>query len=125
MYDEWNGNNYVTIETDELAIIEAEIASIDANINDMDSSALSDSIKDETLVILDIWKRFIRKNYYRIYSKDSDRCTVYVPIFKQYYYKLLTTYSDLDLLRSNPKLRPILISIFTIGKILDMGMDKK
>lgn len=125
MYDEWNGNNYVTIETDELAIIEAEIASIDANINDMDSSALSDSIKDETLVILDIWKRFIRKNYYRIYSKDSDRCTVYAPIFKQYYYKLLATYSDLDLLLSNPKLRPILISIFTIGKILDMGMDKK
>ena len=125
MHDEWNGDNYITIEMDELALIEAEMASIEANIDDIDPSVLSDSIKDETLVILDIWKRFIKKNYYRIYSRDLDRCPIYVPIFKQYYYKLLATYSDLDLLRSNPKLRPILISIFTIGKILDMGMDKK
>lgn len=134
MYDEWNGNNYVHIEVSELHIIQDEIENIKEILNKLEESTASESNemttfqinKSESLVILDIWERFLKKNYFKIYGKDSDKISIYIPVFKQYYYKLLDMYSKWDALQPlSIEFRRILISIFTIGKILDMGMDKK
>lgn len=134
MYDEWNGNNYVHIEVSELHIIQDEIENIKEILNKLEESTASESNemttfqinKSESLVILDIWERFLKKNYFKIYGKDSDKISIYTPVFKQYYYKLLDMYSKWDALQPlSIEFRRILISIFTIGKILDMGMDKK
>lgn len=134
MYDEWNGNNYVHIEVSELHIIQDEIENIKEILNKLEESTVSESNemttfqinKSESLVILDIWERFLKKNYFKIYGKDSDKISIYTPVFKQYYYKLLDMYSKWDTLQPlSIEFRRILISIFTIGKILDMDMDKK
>lgn len=134
MYDEWNGNNCVHIEVGELHIIQDEIENIKEILNKLEESTASESNemttfqihKSESLVILDIWERFLKKNYFKIYAKDSDKISIYTPVFKQYYYKLLDMYSKWDTLQPlSIEFRRILISIFTIGKILDMGMDKK
>lgn len=134
MYDEWNGNNYVHIEVSELHIIQDEIENIKEILNKLEESTVSESNemttfqinKSESLVILDIWERFLKKNYFKIYGNDSDKISIYTPIFKQYYYKLLDMYSKWDALQPlSIEFRRILISIFTIGKILDMDMDKK
>lgn len=134
MYDEWNGNNYVHIEVSELHIIQDEIENIKEILNKLEESTVSESNemttfqinKSESLIILDIWERFLKKNYFKIYGKDSDKISIYTPVFKQYYYKLLDMYSKWDTLQPlSIEFRRILISIFTIGKILDMGMDKK
>lgn len=134
MYDEWNGNNYVHIEVSELHIIQDEIENIKEILNKLEESSVSESNemttfqinKSESLVILDIWERFLKKNYFKIYGKDSDRISIYTPVFKQYYYKLLNMYSKWDTLQPlSIEFRRILISIFTIGKILDMDMMEK
>ena len=134
MYDEWNGNNYVHIEVGELHIIQDEIENIKEILNKLEESTVSESNemttfqinKSESLVILDIWERFLKKNYFKIYGKDSDRISIYTPVFKQYYYKLLDMYSKWDKLQPlSIEFRRILISIFTIGKILDMDMMEK
>ena len=134
MYDEWNGNNYVHIEVSELHTIQDEIENIKEILSKLDESTVSESNetttfqinKSESLVILDIWERFLKKNYFKIYNKDSDRISIYTPIFKQYYYKLLNMYSKWDALQPlSIEYRRILISIFTIGKILDMDMMEK
>lgn len=134
MYDEWNGNNYVHIEVSELHIIQDEIENIKEILNKLEESAVSESNemttfqinKSESLVILDIWERFLKKNYFKIYGKDSDKISIYTPVFKQYYYKLLDMYSKWDTLQPlSIEFRRILISIFTIGKILDMDMMEK
>lgn len=134
MYDEWNGNNYVHIEVSELHIIQDEIENIKEILNKLEESTASESNemttfqinKSESLVILDIWERFLKKNYFKIYGKDSDKISIYTPVFKQYYYKLLDMYSKWDKLQPlSIEFRRILISIFTIGKILDMDMMKK
>lgn len=134
MYDEWNGNNYVHIEVSELHIIQDEIENIKEILNKLEESTVSESNeittfqinKSESLVILDIWERFLKKNYFKIYGKDSDKISIYTPVFKQYYYKLLDMYSKWDTLQPLPiEFRRILISIFTIGKILDMDMMEK
>lgn len=134
MYDEWNGNNYVHIEVSELHIIQDEIENIKEILNKLEESTVSESNemttfqinKSESLVILDIWERFLKKNYFKIYGKDSDKISIYTPVFKQYYYKLLGMYSKWDTLQPLPiEFRRILISIFTIGKILDMDMMEK
>lgn len=134
MYDEWNGNNYVHIEVSELHIIQDEIENIKEILNKLEESTVSESNemttfqinKSESLIILDIWERFLKKNYFKIYGKDSDKISIYTPVFKQYYYKLLDMYSKWDKLQPlSIEFRRILISIFTIGKILDMDMDKK
>lgn len=134
MYDEWNGNNYVHIEVSELHIIQDEIENIKEILNKLEESTVSESNemtmfqinKSESLVILDIWERFLKKNYFKIYGKDSDKISIYTPVFKQYYYKLLGMYSKWDALQPlSIEFRRILISIFTIGKILDMDMMEK
>lgn len=134
MYDEWNGNNYVHIEVSELHIIQDEIENIKEILNKLEESTASESNemttfqinKSESLVILDIWERFLKKNYFKIYGKDSDKISIYTPAFKQYYYKLLDMYSKWDTLQPlSIEFRRILISIFTIGKILDMDMMEK
>lgn len=134
MYDEWNGNNYVHIEVRELHIIQDEIENIKEILNKLEESTVSESNemtpfqinKSESLVILDIWERFLKKNYFKIYGKDSDKISIYTPVFKQYYYKLLNMYSKWDTLQPlSIEFRRILISIFTIGKILDMDMMEK
>lgn len=134
MYDEWNGNNYVHIEVSELHIIQDEIENIKEILNKLEESTVSESNemttfqinKSESLVILDIWERFLKKNYFKIYGKDSDKISIYTPVFKQYYYKLLGMYSKWDTLQPlSIEFRRILISIFTIGKILDMDMMEK
>lgn len=134
MYDEWNGNNYVHIEVSELHIIQDEIENIKEILNKLEESTVSESNemttfqinKNESLVILDIWERFLKKNYFKIYGKDSDKISIYTPVFKQYYYKLLDMYSKWDKLQPlSIEFRRILISIFTIGKILDMDMMEK
>lgn len=134
MYDEWNGNNYVHIEVSELHIIQDEIENIKEILNKLEESTVSESNeistfqinKSESLVILDIWERFLKKNYFKIYGKDSDKISIYTPVFKQYYYKLLDMYSKWDKLQPlSIEFRRILISIFTIGKILDMDMMEK
>lgn len=134
MYDEWNGNNYVHIEVSELHIIQDEIENIKEILNKLEESTASESNemttfqinKSESLVILDIWERFLKKNYFKIYGKDSDKISIYTPVFKQYYYKLLDMYSKWDALQPlSIEFRRILISIFTIGKILDMDMMEK
>lgn len=134
MYDEWNGNNYVHIEVSELHIIQDEIENIKEILNKLEESTVSESNemttfqinKSESLVILDIWERFLKKNYFKIYGKDSDKISIYTPVFKQYYYKLLDMYSKWDTLQPlSIEFRRILISIFTIGKILDMDMMEK
>lgn len=134
MYDEWNGNNYVHIEVSELHIIQDEIENIKEILNKLEESTASESNemttfqinKSESLVILDIWERFLKKNYFKIYGKDSDKISIYTPVFKQYYYKLLDMYSKWDKLQPlSIEFRRILISIFTIGKILDMDMMEK
>lgn len=134
MYDEWNGNNYVHIEVSELHIIQDEIENIKEILNKLEESTVSESNemstfqinKSESLVILDIWERFLKKNYFKIYGNDSDKISIYTPIFKQYYYKLLDMYSKWDTLQPlSIEFRRILISIFTIGKILDMDMMEK
>lgn len=134
MYDEWNGNNYVHIEVSELHIIQDEIENIKEILNKLEESTASESNemttfqinKSESLVILDIWERFLKKNYFKIYGKDSDKISIYTPVFKQYYYKLLDMYSKWDTLQPlSIEFRRILISIFTIGKILDMDMMEK
>lgn len=134
MYDEWNGNNYVHIEVSELHIIQDEIENIKEILNKLEESTVSESNemttfqinKSESLVILDIWERFLKKNYFKIYGNDSDKISIYTPIFKQYYYKLLDMYSKWDALQPlSIEFRRILISIFTIGKILDMDMMEK
>lgn len=134
MYDEWNGNNYVHIEVSELHIIQDEIENIKEILNKLEESTASESNemttfqinKSESLVILDIWERFLKKNYFKIYGNDSDKISIYTPIFKQYYYKLLDMYSKWDALQPlSIEFRRILISIFTIGKILDMDMMEK
>lgn len=134
MYDEWNGNNYVHIEVSELHIIQDEIENIKEILNKLEESTASKSNemttfqinKSESLVILDIWERFLKKNYFKIYGNDSDKISIYTPIFKQYYYKLLDMYSKWDALQPlSIEFRRILISIFTIGKILDMDMMEK
>ena len=134
MYDEWNGNNYVHIEISELHIIQDEIENIKEILNKLEESTASESNemttfqinKSESLVILDIWERFLKKNYFKIYGNDSDKISIYTPIFKQYYYKLLDMYSKWDALQPlSIEFRRILISIFTIGKILDMDILEK
>lgn len=134
MYDEWNGNNYVHIEVSELHIIQDEIENIKEILNKLEESTVSESNemttfqinKSESLIILDIWERFLKKNYFKIYGKDSDKISIYTPVFKQYYYKLLDMYSKWDALQPlSIEFRRILISIFTIGKILDMDMMEK
>ncbi len=134
MYDEWNGNNYVHIEVSELHIIQDEIENIKEILNKLEESTASESNemttfqinKSESLVILDIWERFLKKNYFKIYGNDSNKISIYTPIFKQYYYKLLDMYSKWDALQPlSIEFRRILISIFTIGKILDMDMMEK
>ena len=134
MYDEWNGNNYVTIEVSELHTIQDEIENIKSILNDLDEpniselneSSSSQINKNESLIILDIWERFLKKNYFKVYNKDADRICIYTPVFKQYYYKLLAMYSKWDTLQPlSTDFRRILISIFTIGKILDMDMMEK
>lgn len=134
MYDEWNGNNYVHIEVSELHIIQDEIENIKEILNKLEESTASESNemttfqinKSESLVILDIWERFLKKNYFKIYGNDSDKISIYTPIFKYYYYKLLDMYSKWDALQPlSIEFRRILISIFTIGKILDMDMMEK
>lgn len=134
MYDEWNGNNYVHIEVSELHIIQDEIENIKEILNKLEESTVSESNemttfqinKSESLIILDIWERFLKKNYFKIYGKDSDKISIYTPVFKQYYYKLLDMYSKWDTLQPlSIEFRRILISIFTIGKILDMDMMEK
>lgn len=134
MYDEWNGNNYVHIEVSELHIIQDEIENIKEILSKLEESTVSESNemttfqinKSESLVILDIWERFLKKNYFKIYGKDSDKISIYTPVFKQYYYKLLNMYSKWDTLQPlSIEFRRILISIFTIGKILDMDMMEK
>lgn len=134
MYDEWNGNNYVHIEVSELHIIQDEIENIKEILNKLEESTVSESNemttfqinKSESLVILDIWERFLKKNYFKIYGKDSDKISIYTPVFKQYYYKLLDMYSKWDTLQPlSIEFRRILISIFTIGKILDIDMMEK
>lgn len=134
MYDEWNGNNYVHIEVSELHIIQDEIENIKEILNKLEESTVSESNemttfqinKSESLIILDIWERFLKKNYFKIYGKDSDKISIYTPVFKQYYYKLLDMYSKWDKLQPlSIEFRRILISIFTIGKILDMDMMEK
>jgi hypothetical protein len=134
MYDEWNGNNYVHIEVSELHIIQDEIENIKEILSKLEESTVSESNemttfqinKSESLVILDIWERFLKKNYFKIYGKDSDKISIYTPVFKQYYYKLLDMYSKWDTLQPlSIEFRRILISIFTIGKILDMDMMEK
>ena len=134
MYDEWNGNNYVHIEVSELHIIQDEIENIKEILSKLEESTVSESNemttfqinKSESLVILDIWERFLKKNYFKIYGKDSDKISIYTPVFKQYYYKLLDMYSKWDVLQPlSIEFRRILISIFTIGKILDMDMMEK
>lgn len=107
MYDEWNGNNYVHIEVSELHIIQDEIENIKEILNKLEESTASESNemttfqinKSESLVILDIWERFLKKNYFKIYGNDSDKISIYTPIFKQYYYKLLDMYSKWDALQ--------------------------
>ena len=134
MYDEWDGNNYVHIKVSELHIIQDEIENIKEILNKLEESTVSESNemstfqinKSESLVILDIWERFLKKNYFKIYGKDSDKISIYTPVFKQYYYKLLDMYSKWDKLQPlSIEFRRILISIFTIGKILDMDMMEK
>lgn len=134
MYDEWNGNNYVHIEVSELHIIQDEIENIKEILNKLEESTASESNemttfqinKSESLVILDIWERFLKKNYFKIYGNDSDKISIYTPVFRQYYYKLLDMYSKWDALQPlSIEFRRILISIFTIGKILDMDMMEK
>lgn len=134
MYDEWNGNNYVHIEVSELYTIQDEIENIKEILNKLEESTVSESNemttfqinKSESLIILDIWERFLKKNYFKIYGKDSDKISIYTPVFKQYYYKLLDMYSKWDTLQPlSIEFRRILISIFTIGKILDMDMMEK
>ena len=69
MYDEWNGNNYVHIEVGELHIIQDEIENIKEILNKLEESTASESNemttfqinKSESLVILDIWKRFLKR----------------------------------------------------------------
>lgn len=134
MYDEWNGNNYVHIEVSELHIIQDEIENIKEILNKLEESTVSESNemttfqinKSESLIILDIWERFLKKNYFKIYGKDSDKISIYTPVFNQYYYKLLDMYSKWDTLQPlSIEFCRILISIFTIGKILDMDMMEK
>lgn len=134
MYNERNGKTHTTIEVGELHSIQDEIENIKEILSKLDESAVSESNemttsqinKSESLVILDIWERFLKKNYFKIYNKDSDRISIYTPIFKQYYYKLLNMYSKWDALQPlSIESRRILISIFTIGKILDMDMMEK
>lgn len=133
MYDKWNGNNYVHIEVSELHIIQDEIENIKEILNKLEESTVSESNemttfqinKSESLIILDIWERFLKKNYFKIYAKDSDKIFIYTPVFKRYYYKLLDMYSKWDALQPlSIEFRRILISIFTIGKILNMDMEK-
>ena len=134
MYDKWNGNNYVHIEVSELHIIQDEIENIKEILNKLEESTVSESNemttfqinKSESLIILDICERFLKNNYFKIYGKDSDKISIYTPVFKQYYYKLLDMYSKWDKLQPlSIEFRRILISIFTIGKILDMDMMEK
>lgn len=69
MYDKWNGNNYVHIEVSELYIIQDEIENIKEILNKLEESTVSESnemttfqiTKSESLVILDIWERFIKR----------------------------------------------------------------
>lgn len=129
MYDKWTGNNYVHIEVSELHIIQDEIENIKEILNKLEESNEMTTFqinKSESLIILDIWERFLKKNYFKIYSKDSDKIFIYTPVFKRYYYKLLDMYSKWDALQPlSIEFRRILISIFTIGKILNMDMMEK
>ena len=134
MYDEWRGKNYVAIEDSELHAILDEIENIKTILNDFDGSNKSEFDeaatfqinKNECLIILDIWERFLKKNYFKVYIKDTDKIYIYTPVFEQYYYKLLNMYSTWVALQPlSIEFRRILISIFTIGKILDMDMMEK